>query len=91
MKMSRQRAMVLAMCLAGATGQALATDSTLTLVMGGEAYDGPPKFSVSFAGQLIGEGTVAAAIDTGSAQRGVVLLGDDAADNDGDLTQPAFA
>ncbi|RYE09264.1 MAG: hypothetical protein EOP22_10110 [Hyphomicrobiales bacterium] len=69
MKMSRQRAMLLAMCLAGATGQALATDSTLTLVMGGEAYDGPPKFSVSFAGQLIGEGTVAAAIDTGSAGR----------------------
>lgn len=70
MKMSRQRRMLLVMCLASAAvTPALATDSTLTLVMGGEAYDGPPKFSVAFDGQLIGEGTVAAAIDTASAGR----------------------
>jgi outer membrane protein OmpA-like peptidoglycan-associated protein len=43
---------------------ALAADSTLTLVMGGEAYDGPPKFEVDFNGRVLGEGTVAAAIDT---------------------------
>ena len=34
------------------------------LVIGGEAYDGPPKFEVLFDGQKIGEGTVSAAIDT---------------------------
>ena len=44
-------------------------DSTLTLVIGGEAYDGPPKFEVWFDGQRIGEGVVDAAIDTATAGR----------------------
>jgi outer membrane protein OmpA-like peptidoglycan-associated protein len=37
--------------------------------MGGEAYDGPPKFEVDFAGKPLGEGTVAAAIDTAATGR----------------------
>lgn len=41
----------------------------LTLVMGGEAYDGPPKFEVWFDGALLGEGTVDAAIDTATVGR----------------------
>ncbi|HWA17419.1 MAG TPA: OmpA family protein [Devosia sp.] len=47
----------------------MGADSTLVLVMGGEAYDGPPKFEVTFDGKLLGEGAVAAAIDTASAGR----------------------
>lgn len=39
-------------------------DNTLTLVMGGEAYDGPPKFEVSFNGTVIGKAAVDTAIDT---------------------------
>ncbi len=69
MKMSRQWAMGLVMCAAGWSGAAIAMDSTLVLVMGGEAYDGPPKFSVAFDGKPLGEGTVAAAIDTASDGR----------------------
>ncbi len=70
MKMSRQPTMLLAMWMVSAlTVPALAADSTLTLVMGGEAYDGPPKFAVSLDGKPIGEGTVAAAIDTATAGR----------------------
>jgi hypothetical protein len=68
MKMSL-RAMLLAMCCAGLPHIATAADSTLVLVMGGEAYDGPPKFEVDFAGTVLGEGTVAAAIDTAEAGR----------------------
>ena len=30
------------------------------LIMGGEAYDGPPKFEVTFDGKVLGEGAVAA-------------------------------
>jgi outer membrane protein OmpA-like peptidoglycan-associated protein len=69
MKMSLQRAMLLAMCCAGLPHVAQAADSTLVLVMGGEAYDGPPKFEVDFAGKVLGEGTVAAAIDTAEVGR----------------------
>jgi outer membrane protein OmpA-like peptidoglycan-associated protein len=47
----------------------LAKDSTLVVVIGGEAYDGPPKFEVLFDGQTLGQGTVAAAIDTAKAGR----------------------
>src|SRR5204863_5012058 len=43
MKMSWQRAMLFVMCCAGLPYAAQAADSTLVLVMGGEAYDGPPK------------------------------------------------
>ena len=49
-------------------GVALA-QSKLTLVIGGEAYDGPPKFEVCFDGEVLGEGTVDAAIDTATAGR----------------------
>lgn len=48
---------------------ALAAASKLQLIIGGEAYDGPPKFEVSFDGQPLGEGTVSDAIDTASAGR----------------------
>jgi outer membrane protein OmpA-like peptidoglycan-associated protein len=69
MKMSLQRAMLLALCSIGLPYVAHAADSSLVLVMGGEAYDGPPKFEVDFAGKVLGEGTVAAAIDTAEAGR----------------------
>ena len=69
MKMSRIRAAVAAVSLAALPATALAADSTLMLVVGGEAYDGPPKFEVDFDGTPLGEGTVAAAIDTASAGR----------------------
>lgn len=53
---------VIMLCpLAGASH---AADNTLTLVMGGEAYDGPPKFEVSFDGTTIGKAAVDTAIDT---------------------------
>ncbi|MEO7222163.1 MAG: carbohydrate-binding domain-containing protein [Devosia sp.] len=69
MKMSLQRAMLLAMWCAGLPYVAHAADSNLVVVMGGEAYDGPPKFEVDFAGKVLGEGSVAAAIDTAEAGR----------------------
>jgi outer membrane protein OmpA-like peptidoglycan-associated protein len=69
MKMSLQRAILLVMCCAAMPHVAQAADSTLVLVMGGEAYDGPPKFEVDFAGKLLGGGSVAAAIDTAEAGR----------------------
>ena len=49
-------------------GVALAADK-LTLVIGGEAYDGPPKFEVWFDGERLGEGVVDAAIDTATTGR----------------------
>jgi outer membrane protein OmpA-like peptidoglycan-associated protein len=69
MKMSLQRAILLVMCCAGLPHVTHAADSTLVLVMGGEAYDGPPRFTVDFAGKFLGEGTVAAAIDTAAVGR----------------------
>lgn len=45
-------------------GAALADASRLQVILGGEAYDGPPKFEVSFDGQVLGERAVEAAIDT---------------------------
>lgn len=56
-------ACVLATILVGVPGLALA-ESTLTLVVGGEGFDGPPKFSVSFDGKPLGDSAVASAIDT---------------------------
>lgn len=50
------------LCMLG--GAAQAADNVLTLVLGGEAYDGPPKFEVSFNGTVIGKAAVDAAIDT---------------------------
>src|SRR6185369_7987723 len=70
MRMSRGAAC----CLAAAgvvvfSAAAMAKDSTLVVVIGGEAYDGPPKFEVLFDGQTLGQGTVAAAIDTAKGGR----------------------
>ena len=48
---------------------AFAAGSSLQLIIGGEAYDGPPKFEVSFDGKVLGEGAVNAAIDTATAGR----------------------
>jgi hypothetical protein len=69
MKMSRMAACLAAACIAAWPASILAADSTLVLVMGGEAYDGPPKFEVDFDGKPLGEGSVAAAIDTAKAGR----------------------
>jgi outer membrane protein OmpA-like peptidoglycan-associated protein len=52
-----------------APGAALAQSHTLELLIGGEAYDGPPRFEVSFNGTVLGEGIVESAIDTASAGR----------------------
>src|SRR5687768_428199 len=62
------RGAVAAAALLAMTGIALAQNK-LTLVVGGEAYDGPPKFEVWFDGALVGEGTVDAAIDTATVGR----------------------
>jgi outer membrane protein OmpA-like peptidoglycan-associated protein len=48
---------------------AFAAGSSLQLIIGGEAYDGPPKFEVTFNGKVLGEGAVNAAIDTATAGR----------------------
>ena len=48
---------------------ALAADGTLQVIIGGEAYDGPPRFEVSFDGAVLGEAAVDAAIDTASVGR----------------------
>jgi outer membrane protein OmpA-like peptidoglycan-associated protein len=54
---------IAALCLFG--GAALAAErNILTLVLGGEAYDGPPKFEVTFNGTVIGKAAVDTAIDT---------------------------
>ena len=68
MQSSRFLALAMAALVIGAPGLALA-DQTLTLVVGGEGFDGPPRFAVSFDGKPVGEGTVDAAIDTKSAGR----------------------
>jgi outer membrane protein OmpA-like peptidoglycan-associated protein len=48
---------------------ALAADGTLQVIIGGEAYDGPPRFEVRFGGAVLGEAAVDAAIDTASVGR----------------------
>ena len=48
---------------------ALAADGTLQVIIGGEAYDGPPRFEVTFDGAVLGEAAVDAAIDTASVGR----------------------
>jgi hypothetical protein len=47
----------------GRAATVLAKDSTLVLIIGGEAYDGPPKLEMEFGGKPLGEGGVAAAIN----------------------------
>ncbi|MGV3649986.1 MAG: OmpA family protein [Devosia sp.] len=58
----------LAILLAG-SGAALAETSRLTVLIGGEAYDGPPRFEVRFNDTVLGERAVASAIDTATAGR----------------------
>lgn len=58
-----------AMALCALPGAAFAAESNLQLIIGGEAYDGPPKFEVTFDGKVLGEGAVNAAIDTATAGR----------------------
>ncbi len=48
---------------------ALAQASRLNVILGGEAYDGPPKFEVTFDGEVLGEGEVIQAIDTVTSGR----------------------
>lgn len=48
---------------------AMAEPSRLHVIIGGEAYDGPPRFEVTFDGQVLGQGVVKAAIDTVKAGR----------------------
>lgn len=50
-------------------GTAAAADSRLNVIIGGEAYDGPPRFEVTFDGEHLGEASVEAAIDTASVGR----------------------
>jgi outer membrane protein OmpA-like peptidoglycan-associated protein len=69
MNWSRIATAMAAACIAAYPASVMAADSTLVLVMGGEAYDGPPKFEVDFDGKTLGQGTLAAAIDTTSAGR----------------------
>src|SRR3954470_21166850 len=69
MNWSRIATAMAAACIAAYPASVMAADSTLVLVMGGEAYDGPPRFEVDFDGTSLGEGTVAAAIDTTKAGR----------------------
>ncbi len=62
-------ALLAGIVLCAASTGALAASSKLQLIIGGEAYDGPPRFEVSFDGKALGEGTVSDAIDTGSTGR----------------------
>jgi len=62
-------AAVAALLLCVVSTGAFAASSRLQLIVGGEAYDGPPKFEVSFDGKPLGEGIVSDAIDTASAGR----------------------
>lgn len=63
------RTTVLAATLILLAGEAFGQSGSLELVIGGEAYDGPPRFEVSFNGEALGEGTIEAAIDTAEAGR----------------------
>ena len=67
--MSFRFLLVASTALALCTAPALAADSRLQLIVGGEAYDGPPRFSVTFGGKDLGEAEVTAAIDTVSVGR----------------------
>ena len=62
-------ALVAAAMLWASSGSVLAASSTLQVIIGGEAYDGPPRFEVTFDGRVLGEGVVEAAIDTGTVGR----------------------
>jgi outer membrane protein OmpA-like peptidoglycan-associated protein len=69
MSSTTRAAAMAAFLLCALPGSALAASSTLQLIIGGEAYDGPPKFEVTFDGKVLGEGAVNAAIDTATVGR----------------------
>lgn len=69
MSSTTRAAATAAFLLCALPGSALAASSTLQLIIGGEAYDGPPKFEVTFDGKVLGEGAVNAAIDTATVGR----------------------
>src|SRR5688572_13603957 len=62
-------AVVAALALCAIPAGAMAADNIVQLIVGGEAYDGPPRFEVSFDGKVLGEAAVEAAIDTATAGR----------------------
>jgi outer membrane protein OmpA-like peptidoglycan-associated protein len=68
---SRSVPVALATTLALCTfsGVALAAPSTVQVIVGGEAYDGPPKLEVTFNGEVLGQAAVTDAIDTASVGR----------------------
>lgn len=67
--MSRLRMAAGAALVLMSSATAFASDGTLQVIIGGEAYDGPPRFEVSFGGEVLGEAAVDAAIDTASVGR----------------------
>lgn len=67
--MSRLRMAAGAALVLMSSATALAADGTLQVIIGGEAYDGPPRFEVRFDGVVLGEAAVDAAIDTASVGR----------------------
>jgi outer membrane protein OmpA-like peptidoglycan-associated protein len=67
--MFRRKAAVIAAIFSVSAVPALAAPSTLSLIIGGEAYDGAPRFEVSFDGRPVGEAAVDSAIDTVSTGR----------------------
>lgn len=69
MKHLTRVALLAAESLAGLSAWAQASDARVIVTMGGEAYDGPPKFTVSFDGRPIGGGVVDKAIDTAAKGR----------------------
>jgi outer membrane protein OmpA-like peptidoglycan-associated protein len=69
MNTRRNVAVLAAASLLCAAWPVLASESTLVLVLGGEAYDGAPEFEVSFEGTPLGTGIVETAIDTETGGR----------------------
>jgi outer membrane protein OmpA-like peptidoglycan-associated protein len=60
---------MLALAVMAMPAVAVAQDGTLVLTIAGEAYDGDPRFAVSFAGKELGEGVIDTAIDTANVGR----------------------
>ncbi|WP_158626103.1 OmpA family protein [Arsenicitalea aurantiaca] len=69
MRSKRLNGVALAALAIAVPGLAMADPGRLHLIVGGEAYDGPPRFEVEFAGEVVGEGVVDRAIDTASEGR----------------------
>jgi len=69
MNFARYCAAVLAVGAVAMPAAIFAEPSRLHVIIGGEAYDGPPRFEVTFDGEVLGQGVVKAAIDTTKAGR----------------------